>query len=219
MRADDPRHGTWAGYCAGCRNDCCRNAAARYQKQRTYDHLQGRPRKVDATGTRRRIEALTALGWDWQQIANHAGRTRQWVTAVHRRPTVYTATADLIAHVYDELSMQVPTGRWVARTRNYATRKGWTHPPLAWEHVDIDAPDARPDLGPPKTPHDAPVDEAAIWRRLHGDRTIHLRPGETKEVVRRALAQGMTTPQIRHQLGIKPERYIHTTNQKEGTAA
>lgn len=34
MSPDDPRHGTYAGFIQGCRNDCCREANRVYTRQR-----------------------------------------------------------------------------------------------------------------------------------------------------------------------------------------
>jgi hypothetical protein len=146
MSTDDPRHGTYAGYVAGCRNDCCRTAARRYQKRRVYE---GKPRRVSSLGTRRRIEALACLGWDMYAIARHLGTGRDTVRQWTMHETVYRRTHERMVAVYDELSMRLPPQDTkdqranVAKTRNRAARMGW-YPPLSWDEGAIDDPDARP---------------------------------------------------------------------------
>jgi hypothetical protein len=163
MSTDDPRHGTYAGYVAGCRNDCCRTAARRYQKRRVYE---GKPRRVSSLGTRRRIEALACLGWDMYAIARHLGTGRDTVRQWTMHETVYRRTHERMVAVYDELSMRLPPQdtkdqrATVAKTRNRAARMGW-YPPLSWDEGEIDNPDARPydytpaqaDQGAEEAPH------------------------------------------------------------------
>ena len=54
-------HDTYPAYQYGCRCPAARDAARRYQKRRAagrYDNS-----RIDGRGTRRRIQALWALGW------------------------------------------------------------------------------------------------------------------------------------------------------------
>lgn len=138
---DDTRHGSWAGYGAGCRQECCRKAARQYQKIRNHEANHGKPRTVPALGTKRRLQALAALGWDFYSIATEAGQHREWVWQIYRRDTVHTRTAQKIQAVFEHLCMTRPEG-WVAdRARRQAAARGWA-PPLAWD--DIDNPAERP---------------------------------------------------------------------------
>lgn len=138
---DDHRHGTWAGYNAGCRLECCRVAARNYQKRRLHERNHGTTRTVSALGTKRRLQALAAIGWDFYSIATEAGRHREWVWQIYRRDAVLTRTAKTVAEIYERLCMTVPEG-WVAdRARRQAAARGWA-PPLAWD--DIDQPRERP---------------------------------------------------------------------------
>lgn len=155
MTPDDPRHGTSAGYIAGCRDpQCCWPAKLRYDKGlRWHRHTTGKGRKTDPTGTVRRLQALACLGWSVAALARRSGMHHQVLHAVGKAyPTVYLSTAHKVAALYDELSMTpAPTSTTservsASKARSHAARNGYA-PPLAWEGVDIDDPDARPDVG------------------------------------------------------------------------
>lgn len=153
MRPDDERHGTNAGYLAHQRADknacaACRAARVRYEKQRMYDRHLGKPRLIDVTGTRRRIQALVALGWTYRAIGERAGVGLSAVhKAVNRYATIRREVADRYAAVFEELSMTLPPTdtrqqkRDASYARTIARKHGWP-PPLAWD--DIDNPDERP---------------------------------------------------------------------------
>ncbi|MCW2757010.1 MAG: hypothetical protein JWO46_756 [Nocardioidaceae bacterium] len=189
MTPDDPRHGTNAGYWAGCREACCRRANARYAKGIRYDRLHG-GRSVPALGSQRRIQALAALGWSYTEIAAAAGMThrnhiRRIVVGQKGRPCRYLSrkTAAAIAAAFDKLSMTIPDQRLSGRTRAWARRQGWA-PPLAWDDDTIDDPTVRP-AGPwrPRTQPDD-YDEAVVTRILARD-VVPATYAERVEVVRR----------------------------------
>lgn len=151
MSPDDPRHGESAGYVAGCREECCRTAIADWTRHaRTRRYLQGQL-MVDGTGTRRRIQALMALGWPSPTIDAELGRKRTYTTAIlcgDGAPVLRT-TAEQYRRLYDRLSMTLPPQETryqkqaSTRVRNHARRMGWA-PPLAWDDQAIDDPNARP---------------------------------------------------------------------------
>lgn len=146
MSPDDPRHGTTRGHAAGCRDACCREARnADERRRRKYRQVLGVERRIDGTGTRRRIQALWAIGWTSRDIATACGwGTPQAVTeVVGVRRDVFTATAQVVAVIYERLSM---TPGPSAKNRADAARKGWAVA-LAWEGIDIDDPAAKPDAG------------------------------------------------------------------------
>jgi hypothetical protein len=149
VTTDDPRHGTKAGYEAGCRELCCRRANMRYSKAL---RLSG-PRLVDMTGTQRRIEALQVLGWSMADQSKMLGHERSYIRKMltaSRRGKVQRVTADAVAALYTRLCMTVahdpaerPRG-WNAsreRTRQRALALGYAGP-LCWD--DIDDPAERP---------------------------------------------------------------------------
>jgi hypothetical protein len=210
----DPRHGTRAGYLAGCRQHDCADANRRYCKQRrnkvhqtgpltvpthrAQAHLQelqkyvslsalesagnisrghmtqilngtikriGRHtehailtiplneitgnRWVKATGARRRLQALHALGYSFERIARECKSAKQLMATIARNDREWL-TADMdrrIREVYDQLSMKLPDAATphlqvgITKSRNRAQQLGWA-PPLAWN--DIDNPDEQP---------------------------------------------------------------------------
>lgn len=141
MTPTDPRHGTQAGYTAGCRAECCLRAAVRYTKQLRLDQQRGVPsRKVSAVGTRRRVHALARLGWPIAYQASRIGVSTQALqhSISEERAHVFRARHDEILALYAELSMKVG---YSTSSASRAKAKGWA-PPLAWD--DIDNPDARP---------------------------------------------------------------------------
>lgn len=148
MSPDDPRHGTVAGYNAHRRNavepcEECRRAMATYGARLAWDHMNGRVRKLDATGTARRIQALVYLGYTFGEIGAELGVSHD--VARHyavSRATVRTATAQKVDALYERWSMTpAPESRRAKYARTTAARNGWV-PPLAW--MDIDDPAERP---------------------------------------------------------------------------
>lgn len=107
-----------------------------------------RPDRIDATGTRRRIEALQVIGWPKQYIAERLGLNISTAGRVTRQNLVRSSTAYAVAALYCELKVKLPEAHgmipWVVeRTRRHAHAQGW-HGPLAWDG-NIDDPDAQPD--------------------------------------------------------------------------
>ncbi|MFI6639982.1 hypothetical protein [Streptomyces sp. NPDC050504] len=104
---------------------------------------------IDATGTRRRLQALVAGGWPQHHLAQHLrmrdGNFGLMIRAV--RVTVRTARAGRV--LYDELWAADPREHGVGRqpyvrARNQAARQGWA-PVGAWDDDTIDDPAAAPD--------------------------------------------------------------------------
>lgn len=105
--------------------------------------ITGRPNSttfVSAVGTRRRIEALVALGWLSTEVCLRAGLSQQFLPdLMHREQATVTAdTASAVAAVYDDLSMTVPPMTpHRRRSKTLAAKHGWA-PPLAWNDIDTD---------------------------------------------------------------------------------
>lgn len=141
---DDPRHGTTAGWHAhqkhgvpSCRP--CRRAIAGYQAARIRDANYGRSRSVDATGTRRRIQALVANGYTFKDIGAELGVAHDVARQIaQHRKWVRRETAERVAEVYERLAMKPLTDNQSSRyARTVAARHGWV-PPLAWDDIDND---------------------------------------------------------------------------------
>jgi lambda repressor-like predicted transcriptional regulator len=155
MSENNQRHGTTTGYRLGCRSDCCRKAMAASMALRRRRQYLARTNElaVPNIGTRRRIQALVALGWSLSEISREAGYDRSHAALILTRPgPLQQTTANRIAEVYGRLSMTLPPQRTkvekidASRSRNLARRKGWL-PPLAWDEGAIDDPDHVPPVG------------------------------------------------------------------------
>lgn len=161
---------------------------------------------------RAHLRALVALGWSMTELGRRLGMNNPTnaATAITSTRPLARSTVDKGEALFAELCMTLPPETnqrqriSATRARNHAQAHGWL-PPLALDDLaPYNTDDDRE--APPRSTSD--VDEAAILRRLNGDRTIRLRAGESAEVVRQALARGMTATQIQDDLGIKPERYV-----------
>lgn len=140
--------------CDACR-DAIRIHHADYRKRRilagakvdfhTHSMIGGNL-MVDAAGTRRRLMALSALGYGWNEIGRRLGQngTNVGFTAL-KRQWVYKTTHEKVKALYDELSM-VPAEktREVKVVLTRSARKGFL-PPLAWDDETIDDPYTLPE--------------------------------------------------------------------------
>jgi hypothetical protein len=105
--------------------------------------------RVEATGTRRRLQALMAAGWPLYRVAPYIDRHPHYVTEILRCNRVYSTTAHAVAVAYNQLWNQDPATRGVLpgtakRVRNYALANSWA-PPAAWDDDQIDNPAAAPE--------------------------------------------------------------------------
>lgn len=120
----------------GCRCDAARQDRELHRKQR---HLLPPP-LVDATGVRRRLQALMAIGWPSRELARRLGRDSGalgrilWTASPHRRVT-RELHADVNA-LYDQLWDQAGPS---LESRRRAAARGWP-PPLFWDDMLIDNP-------------------------------------------------------------------------------
>ncbi|TMR91276.1 hypothetical protein [Nonomuraea basaltis] len=127
---------------------------------------------LDATGSRRRYQALTAIGWSGKEILQRlqdiAGYTTN-TTRINTQRHISARLAGAIRRVYDDLSMTVPPDTVTARrARARAARYGWA-PPLAWDEDTIDDPEAEPDIdGPARTSQLRHLAEESDWLQSQG---------------------------------------------------
>ncbi|HWB36551.1 MAG TPA: hypothetical protein VHA75_11060 [Rugosimonospora sp.] len=150
------------------------------------------PGHIDPTGTRRRIQALAAIGHTLRSQARWMGTND---STLHRiahgiAPSVHANLAARVAAVYRVLSTrQPPRSVHAVRIRNVAAREGW-HSPIAWP--DIDDPQAGPELACGEGPDLLP-DEVAVGYVVSGFRrwTYLTREVDRREVVRRLAAKGL----------------------------
>ncbi len=165
--------------------------------------------QVDATGTRRRLHALVAVGWSQSRLA---AELRRGVTNLNRSMTgesVTLRTAQRVSDLYDRLWDQAPPQATAAQrnavqaARSHARQRNWP-PPLAWDDIDTDTdPDPSTPPSPPGADDDLDdLDDIAIERAIAGDgiRLEQLNPAEQAEVVRRLTERGKSIREIADQL-------------------
>lgn len=154
------------------------------------------PARIDPTGTRRRIQALAAIGWPAIRTADEAGMSRRYMFDIFRGavPAIERHLADQVTAVY---RAKCTTAGPSAFARNRAARNGWPGP-LDW--ADIDDPAEQPDAAPVEDP-ELKRDELAAQRReeiwlLHtarlGDEEIARRVGLSASTVHNIRAEFRT---------------------------
>lgn len=109
------------------------------------------PFRVDATGTRRRLQALAANGWPMKSLGSHIGVNPATVARLLNQRRVYSATAIAVADCYRKLHGQRPEDHGVPagialKARNHASREGWPGPGY-WDDEDFDNPGFQPATG------------------------------------------------------------------------
>lgn len=156
------------------------------------------PHRVDATGSRRRLQALRVIGHRRYDLAARLNTTAdriKHITSGHTR-WVTPAEATTIARLYRHLSTIPGPSQ---QTATLARNKGW-HGPLDWD--DIDDPAAKPETSrksralastKPKVYAD-PARVAELTRAGRTAQQIADELGCHKRTVVRA--RGRTTPQI-----------------------
>lgn len=151
-------------------------------------------RNIDATGTRRRVQALVAIGWPVKQLAERVGLNVIALGHIANGDLeqVRATTASTVARHYRHLSCIPGTS---VRARNLARKKGW-HGPLAWDAIDDPACEPEFDPHADKRGRPAKVDDA---------RVLHLTD------------EGLTTEQIAWELGCHERTVIRARNRARTT--
>lgn len=187
------------------------NAEAIYAIKPIPANLGPRESDHERTPTARlHIRALVALGWSMSELGRRLGKKypTNFIRAIQSDTApLARITVDEIEALYAELSMTVPPQtnqreRYSAtRARRYAQERGWL-PPLALD--DDHAPDDAPSED---------LDEVAIQRRMHGDKTVPLTRPERFELARRWAATGRSMAEMQRHTGVaKPERYVRLSD-------
>jgi hypothetical protein len=125
-----------------------KNAAALLAVEPTLDNLGGAV-AIDATGTRRRLQALVAGGWPQARLAVRLGMDPGNFSAAINSQQVKVRTVRAVRALYDELWCADPREHGVgnqaySRARNHAQARGWA-PVGCWDDDSIDDPAAFPD--------------------------------------------------------------------------
>lgn len=130
---------------------------------------------LDATGTRRRLQALYWRGYSTEAILRLTGlASAKNVRDITRGASAHVEreTRDAVADAYRRLADTDPaehgvTSDAVHRARAYALRRGFA-PAAAWDDDTIDDPAASPDLGAKTKRRDALAEDAEWIARTTG---------------------------------------------------
>jgi hypothetical protein len=104
---------------------------------------------VDATGTRRRLQALVAGGWSGAELMRRIGIIGTDFPKILGRDQILARTERTIRALYDQLWDVPPPAstRWeratVTRALAFAAARDWA-PPMAWDDDTIGDPAAQP---------------------------------------------------------------------------
>lgn len=197
FRCTADRHGTAPAYRDGCRCPEGREAWRLYNKRRRENRNQ--PGVIDGTGTRRRLQALVAIGWAAPEMARRLGVGQAVITRLYQQQRVNGKTAAAVRQLYDSL-WSTPGPSW--RSRYRAQASGWP-PPQAWDDDEIDDPTARSRQGRlPTGKSRDDLNEVAVTAACNGKRGNGLTIADRREIVRRLHAQGLTDPEIQALTGI-----------------
>lgn len=147
---------------------------------------------VDATGARRRLQALVALGWPMTELARRMGMAPSTFSQFMRSRTVRAVNARRVGELYESMWDQAPPRDTpqrrgaASRARTLARVEGWL-PPLAWDDDTIDDPAA----GAPEPVEQVDVDEVAVELCVAGKLAGRpLNPPERLLVAHRVRAAG-----------------------------
>ncbi|GAB2714603.1 hypothetical protein [Streptomyces bullii] len=104
---------------------------------------------ISPLGTRRRVQALVAVGWPQQHLAAHLGMAPGNFGQMLARDHVLVRRALEVRAMYDALWRADPAEHGaspggITRARAYAAERDWA-PPAAWDDDRIDDPEAFPD--------------------------------------------------------------------------
>lgn len=153
---------------------------------------------VPKLGAMRRIQAMLWLGHSYESQRIQGGVNTKMV--LHQQGRWITRTThDKIAKLYEELSNREGTSK---HAKTWARKRGYL-PPAAWDDIDVD-PD--PTMKDVPLHEETEIDEAAVLRRMNGDR-VRLSKVDAAEVVRRLLALRWSKLEIERLTGLNPDRY------------
>jgi hypothetical protein len=175
--------------------------------------------RVDASGTRRRLQALVAIGWPIATLAARLGRTPGNLRRTMTRQSVTVGTARAIRAQYEQVADTHPPDETPARraasqrAREHARSCGWTAP-LGWDDIDTDPDPSRDQRD--TTPID-PLDIDIAADRLTNGRHVHLTDAERDEVVRALTKRGHSIQQIAEAVALSP-RTVSRRRRTSGAA-
>lgn len=175
------------------------------------------PQAIDATASRRRLEALCAIGWSASRVAPHLGISGARIWGLMRQQRISRHNADKISAVYDKLWAAPPPARSrferqsIARTIKHATARGYA-PPLAWDEETLPDPNAQPAPTTQTGYERIEIDELAVELMVDGDRRITAQAHsiEKREAIRRLADAGHDDNSIAQKLGMRRDAVCNT---------
>ena len=150
-------------------------------------------RRVDATGTRRRLQALATLGWSVTSLAARSDLALRTLRRALTTTTVTAETARTVGRLYDQLRAEPVTQRdprdqaAAARSKARGQRAGWRGP-LAWDDIDHDPEPETLELPDSLASW---VDVVAVERAMRGER-LSLTALERRDAVSRLTHRGLS---------------------------
>lgn len=170
---------------------------------------------VRALGTTRRLRALVAIGWTDAQLAESFCLRRRLVAelldGVHRQ--VELPLARYIALRYERVSGTAREGATADAARARAKEAGWAST-IAWDDIDIDAPNARARGSVWSKDIDEHAVELAVCGALPAGEKLRQR--DAREAIRRMQALGMRTCDIARRAHVS-DRTVHRQGHKHIT--
>lgn len=188
----------------GCGCDDCLTTRREYQYWRNHLRSAGkwdRAWSIDATGTRRRMQALAFMGWPTTVLCDLLGTTQAQTHKLLRNERVSIPTAERVRAVYDQVWNVEPPGGARVYTMNRARSLGWVGP-LAWDDDTIDDPDAIPEVDPEVG--DDRLDAAIVDAAVAGEQP-KMSPLERAEAIRRLNALNWSAARIARWIDCSPK--------------
>ena len=121
----------------------------KYDRQRRIDKTRGITYKRNATGSRRRLQALMTIGWSLRQIEIQMNYSHGTLTNVMTNQYITRRKEQDVKNIYNTLWNKKPIPVThaekvaVSKTINHARKKNYA-PPMAWDDDTIDDPTATP---------------------------------------------------------------------------
>lgn len=202
MTAD---HGTSGRFQAGC--DCLPCRRARKVQLTDYHRrkAEGHEFSVSSERSRRKMNALRALGWSMSDVAKILGVRKQAITNALERDTIRATTAERLDRAYDELEMKIPPDNHITRRVRSMAAKAGHLPPLAWEDIDAGVLADQGGDGWDKGRLDMVLVERCVYEQDFTARTtVH----EKVEITRLWLALGRSNQHLCQLTGWRQGQYL-----------
>lgn len=172
--------------------------------------------RIPGVGTRRRLQALAAIGWPSSVIAERVDRTRGHIAAIRSAEMVTVRVAKEIAQLYQRMYYVRPQPATtderiaVTHTLRWSARMLWV-PPVAWTEATIDDPTARPSIAEASLLRDGltvrtevgSVDMVAVLRRATGE-DVEIHEWERDAAVLALYRRQWPTYRISQVTGVNP---------------